>query len=91
MAPRRKELSIEQKKIIGDLSGEVFSGIKIADMPDLKGRTVQNLLKRFKERGDIENTPRTGRQKKSSDRFQRTFRVLSGKTEGLLYLTSQLT
>lgn len=72
MAPKRKELSTEQKNIIVDLSRKEYSGRKIAEILDLKARTVQNFLKRFKDRESIENAPRTGRPKKSSERLQRT-------------------
>ena len=71
--PKSKELTPDVKKVIVDLSTQGFSGKKIGDLLDIKPRTAQNFLKRYHERGYIENVPRSGRKKRCTRRDTRTF------------------
>jgi transposase len=59
MAPHGKELTPEQKEIIVNLSNEGFSSYKIQNMTGINSRTIQKFLKRMRERGNIENLPRS--------------------------------
>jgi predicted HTH transcriptional regulator len=60
MAPHGKELTTEQKEIIVNLSNEGFSSYKIHNMTGINSRTIQKFLKHMRERGNIENLPRSG-------------------------------
>ena len=63
MAPRRSELNGDQKEAIVKLHYKGISGRKIAELTDISRATIQKFLKRFDERGHIENEPRTEGQK----------------------------
>jgi len=54
------------------LQTQGFSGGKISELLDIKPQTVQNLLKRYCERGNIENVPQSGREKRCTRRDIRT-------------------
>ena len=68
MAPRRSELNGDQKEAIVKLHSKGISGRKIAELTDISRATIQKFLKRFDERGHIENKPRSGRPKISGIR-----------------------
>ena len=60
MAPHGKELTTKQKEIIVNLSNEGFSSYKIQNMTGINSRTIQKFFKPMRERGNIENLPRSG-------------------------------
>ena len=62
IAPHGKELTREQKEIILQLSKSGFSSYKIEGMTRINSRTVQKFLKRVRERGNVENLPRSRRK-----------------------------
>ena len=68
MAPHGKELTREQKEIIVQLSNSGFSSYKIEGMTGINSRTV---LKRVRERGNVENLPRSGSRRKTTPRDDR--------------------
>ena len=68
MAPHGKELTREQKEIIVQLSNSGFSSYKIEGMTEINSRTVQKFLKRVRERGNVENLPRSGSRRKTTPR-----------------------
>ena len=45
------------------MSNAGFSSYKIQDVTGIQARTVQKFLKRVRERGSVENLPRSGRKK----------------------------
>jgi hypothetical protein len=73
MAPHGKELTPEQKEIIVNLSSEGFSSYKIQNITGINSRTsaIQKLLKRMRERENIENLPRSGGRQKTTPRDHR--------------------
>ena len=71
MAPHGKELTTKQKEIIINLSNEGFSSYKIQNMTGINSRTIQKLLKLMRERGSIENLPRSGGRRKTTPRDDR--------------------
>ena len=74
MAPHGKELTTEQKEIIVNLSNEGFSSYKIQNMTGINSRTIQKFcLKRMRERGSIENLPRSGGRLKTTPRDDKFF------------------
>jgi transposase len=73
MARHNKELTTEQKKMLLSLSHQGFSSYKIQEFTGINCRTIQNFLKRTRERGSIENNPRSGGRKKTTPRDERVF------------------
>ena len=73
MARHNKELTTEQKKMLLSLSHQGFSSCKIQEFTGINCRTIQNFLKRTRERGSIENNPRSGCRKKTTPRDERVF------------------
>jgi transposase len=71
MGRRGNELGQESKNIIINLSNTGHSSYKISEITGLNRRTVSNFLKRFHERGNTENSPRSGRQRKLDERAKR--------------------
>ena len=71
MAPRGKELSGDTKNAIVKLSEGGLGGRKISAMLEINPATVQKFLKRFRMRNSVENSKRSGRPKKSSERTDR--------------------
>ena len=65
MGGRGKDLTPEVKTIILDLSNEGYSGHRISQVVEVIPRTVSKFLKRFRERGNEENLPRPGIQRKT--------------------------
>ena len=59
MAPHGKELTTEQKEIILFFSNEGLSSYEIQNMTGIKSKTIQKFLKRMREKGNIENLPRS--------------------------------
>ena len=62
MVRHGKELTTEQKG---------FSSYKIQEFTGINCRTIQKFLKRTRERGSIENNPRSGGRKKTTPRDER--------------------
>jgi transposase len=58
MTPHGKELTIEQKEIILNLSNEGCSNYKMQSMTGINSRIIKKFMKRMRERGNIENLPR---------------------------------
>ena len=71
MAPHGKEMTTEQKEIVLQMSNAGFSSYKIQDVTGIQARTVQKFLKRVRERGSVENLPRSGRKRKTTIRDDR--------------------
>jgi transposase len=66
-----KELSTDLKETIMGLDQEGHSACKIAEFLSLNRRTVSYIIKRYRERGTVENLPRSGRKKKTNVRTDR--------------------
>ena len=66
-----KELSTDLKETIMGLDQEGYSACKIAEFLSLNRRTVSYIIKRYRERGTVENLPRSGRKKKTNVRTDR--------------------
>ena len=66
-----KELSTDLKETIMGLDQEGYSACKIAEFLSLNRRTVSYIIKRYRERGTIENLPRSDRKKKTNVRTDR--------------------
>jgi len=64
MARHGKQLTPEAKSVIIKLSQQGLSSRKIEEITGYNRRTVSKILKRFAERGNIENLPRSGRRPK---------------------------
>ena len=58
----------DQKQTIVKLNSKGISGRKIAELTGISRATIQKFLKRFEERGHVENQPRSGRPKISGIR-----------------------
>ena len=54
------------KETIMGLDQEGYSAYKIAEFLSLNRRTVSYIIKRYRERGTVENLPRSGRKKKTN-------------------------
>ena len=65
MGRHGKELTTEQKEILLSLSHQGFSSYKIQEFTGINCRTIQKFLKRTREKGSIENNPRSGGRKKN--------------------------
>ena len=91
MVPHSKELTTEQKEIIVNLSNEGFSSFKIQNMTGINSRTIQKLLKRMRERGSIENLPRSEGRRKTTPRDDRIlFRsVKTNRRQTLIDVTAR--
>ena len=68
MARHGKELSKGQKQTILSMHEKKLSGRKIADLTNISRATIQKFLKRYGERGNVENLQRVGRPKISGER-----------------------
>ena len=71
MARHGKELTTEQKEMLLSLSHQGFSSYTIQEFTGINCRTIQIFLKRTRERGSIENNPRSGGRKKTIPRDER--------------------
>ena len=65
MARHGKELTTKQKEMLLSLSRQGFSSYKIQEFSGINCRTIQKFLKRTRERGSIENNPRSEGRKKN--------------------------
>ena len=65
MARHGKELTTEQKEMLLSLSHQGFSSNKIQEFTGINCRNIQKFLKRTREKGSIENNPRSGGRKKN--------------------------
>jgi len=66
MARHGKQLTPEAKSVIIKLSKQGLSRRKNKEITGYNRRTVSKILKRFAERGNIENLPRSGRRPKTT-------------------------
>ena len=64
MGRKGKELSLEQKSRIAALFDARYKKVRLTG---IKQSTVYSLLKRYEERGDLENKRRSGRQTEFTD------------------------
>ena len=80
-----KELSTDMKETIMGLGQEGHSACKIAEFLSLNRRTVSYIIKRYRERGTVENLSRSGRKKKTNVRTDRM--VKTNRRQTLGYLT----
>ena len=71
MDAKRKEMSLDHKKIIVDLMNDGYSGCKISKILGLNRSAVLKFIKRFQSTGSLENLRRNGRPKKTDDRGDR--------------------
>ena len=71
MVREGKELSTDMKETIMGLDQEGHSACKIAEFLSLNRRTVSYIIKRYRERGTVENLSRSGRKKKTNVRTDR--------------------
>lgn len=65
---KRKELSLDIKNFIVDQYKKGKSLRNIGDLVNIKHSTVQYIVNKYKNKGSVENVPRTGRPKKVSRR-----------------------
>ena len=79
MGRKGKELSLEQKSRITALFDAGYKKIDIVRLTGIKQSTVYSLLKRYEERGDLENKRRSGRQTDFTDRDSRFQCLLASK------------
>ncbi|XP_062574811.1 uncharacterized protein LOC134236654 [Saccostrea cucullata] len=61
MGRRGRELTIDEKKTVISLIESGLKAVKVAELLHLNSSTICRFLKRFRERGDVENKPRSGR------------------------------
>jgi transposase len=66
-----KELSTDLKETIIGFDQEGYSACKFAEFLSLNWRTVSYIIKRYRERGTVENLPRSSRKKKTNVRTDR--------------------
>ena len=66
-----KELSTDLKETIMGLDQEGYSACKIAELLSLNRRTVSYIIKRYRERGTVENLRRSDRKNKTNVRTDR--------------------
>ena len=83
-----KELSTDLKETILGLDQEGYSACKIAEFLSFNVRTVSYIIKRYRERGTVENLPRSGWKNKTN---VRTDRLLLRMVKTNTYKLSQRT
>jgi len=71
MVKVRKELTVEQKNVVINMHKEHFSQRKIANILGVTQACICKVLKRVKDRNDVENLPRSGRPSKTDTRGDR--------------------
>ena len=79
MGQKGKELSLEQKSWIALLFDAGYKKTDIVRLTGIKQSTVYSLLKRYEERGDLENKRRSLRQTEFTDRDSRFQCLLASK------------
>ena len=87
-----KELSTDLKETIMGLDQEGYSACKTAEFLSLNRRTVSYIIKRYRERGTVENLPRSDRKNKANVRTDRLLlcMVKTNRRQTLGDLTSKL-
>jgi hypothetical protein len=75
------------KETIMGLDQEGYSACKIAEFLSLNWRTVSYIIKRYWERGTVENLPRSDRKKKTN---VRTDRLLLRMVKEFCHITSSI-
>ena len=71
MAPKRKELTLAEKKVITELNTAGFKGSDIARQTGHPLPSIYGVLRRSKDRGTVENQHRSGRPSLLIDRDSR--------------------
>lgn len=71
LSGHEKKLSTEIKQTIVRLKNEGHSGRKIEKLLDIDPSTINKFLKRYNERGDVENKHRSRRPRKCNGRTDR--------------------
>ena len=71
MSGHEKKLRTEIKQTIVWFKNEGHSGRKIGKLLDIEPSTINKFLKRYNERGDVENKHWSGRPRKCNDRTDR--------------------
>lgn len=67
----RSEISLEMRKLVITFHQESKSVREIEQLTGIKRSTVQNIIKRYRESGSVENRKRTGRPRQISARTER--------------------
>lgn len=67
----RRELTVEQKKVVINLTKQKFSQKNVAGVLNVSQSCISKFLKRWKCRKSVENLQRSGRPKKTDDRCDR--------------------
>ena len=80
MALKSKELTPKVKRVVVDLTIQGLSGKHIDELLNIKPRTVENFLKRYREHGFIENVPRNGSKKDAHAGIPGPYCVMFGET-----------
>lgn len=70
MGRRGKELTSEEKRTILSLIESGLKAVKVAELLKVNSSTICRFLKRFRERGDVENKHRSGRPRSITARGQ---------------------
>lgn len=68
MGRKGRELSLEKKQLIIQLSSEKKTPTEIGKLLDVPRRTVGSVIKKNHQTGSVENKPRSGRRKLFTDR-----------------------
>ena len=71
MAPKRKELTLAEKKVIAELNKAGLKGSDIARQTGHPLPTIYGVLRRSKDRGTVENQHRSGRPSFLTERDSR--------------------
>lgn len=71
MADKRKELTEDEKKVIVSMDEKGMSARSIAETFGRSNSCISRVLRRFRERGTLKNSLRSGRPPKWSDRDRR--------------------
>ncbi|XP_061170714.1 uncharacterized protein LOC133180158 [Saccostrea echinata] len=79
MAPRGKDLSLEQKQTIIKLNESGLSSRKISEIIGISPNSIQKVVRRNAERGSVENRERPGRQRLVGERGDRVLSRLVKK------------
>lgn len=66
-----KELSVAEKKVIISMYERGVGPKKISQLTSFKLRTIENVIKKFKDTGSVANKPREGRPRKTTPREDR--------------------
>ena len=90
MSKKRRELSKELKERIVVLNSKGFNDNKIGESLGIHRSTVGRVLKKFRQKGSIENDPRSGRPRTIDERGDRKlYRIVkTNRRQSLQDITS---